>query len=81
MEKIEKLTPRDRRIVKHLKAIAEAGTDPETFAAALRGIRDDGTLTSAKRDAIYKTLGPGGCASLLRLRHGQTARSRGALGD
>lgn len=55
-EKIEMLTPRDRRIVKHIEAIAEAGQDIEKFAAAVRDVRDDPKLTSAKREAIWKTL-------------------------
>jgi hypothetical protein len=55
-EKIEKLGPRDRRITKHIGAIAQAGTDIEKFAAAVREVRDDPQLTSAHRDAIWKTL-------------------------
>jgi hypothetical protein len=55
-EKIEKMSPRDRRITRHINAIAEAGTDIEQFAAALREVRDDPQLTSAHRDAIWKTL-------------------------
>ena len=52
----EKLAPRDRRITRHIKAIAEAGVDVEKFAAAIRGVRDDPALTSAHREAIFKTL-------------------------
>jgi hypothetical protein len=55
-EKIEKLGPRDRRITRHIAAIAEAGTDIEKFAAALRDVRDDPQLTTGHRDAIWKTL-------------------------
>lgn len=50
------LPPRDRRIVKHMRAIGEAGTDVEQFARALQGVRDDASLTTAQRDAIFKTL-------------------------
>jgi hypothetical protein len=56
MADVERLTPRDRRITKHIRAIAEAGADIEAFAAAVRGVRDDPSLTSAHRDAIFKTL-------------------------
>lgn len=55
-EQIERISPRDRRITKHIRTIADAGTDIEKFAEALRGVRDDPALTSAHRDAIYKTL-------------------------
>jgi len=55
-EKIEKLSPRDRKITRHIAAIAEAGTDIEEFAAALREVRDDPQLTTGHRDAIWKTL-------------------------
>lgn len=50
------LPPRDRRIVKHIRAMAESGTDIEAFAKALQGMRDDASLTTAQRDAIFKTL-------------------------
>lgn len=53
---IEKLGPRDRRITRHIRAIAESGTDVEKFAASLRAMRDDPSLTRAMREAIYKTL-------------------------
>ena len=56
MTDVQPLTPRDRRIKKHIHAIAEAGTDIESFSAALRSVRDDPSLTSAQRDAIFKTL-------------------------
>lgn len=56
MADFEKLGARDRRIVKHIRALAEAGTDIEKFAASVRSVRDDPSLTSAHRDAIYKTL-------------------------
>jgi hypothetical protein len=55
-EKFEKLGPRDRRITRHIAAIAEAGADIEKFAGALREVRDDPQLTTAHRDAIWKTL-------------------------
>jgi len=55
-EKIEKMTPRDRRITRHIAAFTEAGSDIEKFAAALREVRDDPQLTTAHRDAIWKTL-------------------------
>lgn len=56
MEELPKLEPRDRRITRHIAAIAEAGVDIEKFAAAVRGVRDDPALTSAHREAIFKTL-------------------------
>ncbi len=56
MSEIERITPRDRRITKHIRAIADAGTDLEGFAAAIRSVRDDPSLTSAHREAIFKTL-------------------------
>jgi hypothetical protein len=56
MSEIERITPRDRRITKHIRAIADAGMDLEGFAAAVRSVRDDPSLTSAHREAIFKTL-------------------------
>ncbi len=56
MSDIERITPRDRRITKHIRAIADAGTDIEGFAAALRAVRDDPSLTTAHREAIHKTI-------------------------
>lgn len=56
MADIERITPRDRRITKHIRAIADAGADLEGFAAAVRAVRDDPSLTSAHREAIFKTL-------------------------
>jgi hypothetical protein len=50
------LPPRDKRIVKHIKAIAESGAEIEKFAKALRAFRDDASLTSAQREAVFKTL-------------------------
>lgn len=55
-EKIETFGPRDRRIVRHVQALAEAGQDIEKFAAAIRDVRDDPRLTSAHREAIWKTM-------------------------
>lgn len=56
MADLEKLAPRDRRIVKHIRALNEAGTDLQKFAAAVREVRDDPSLTSAHREAIWKTM-------------------------
>ena len=56
MAEVEKLGPRDQRIVKHIQAIADGGTDIEKFVAALQKMRDDPALSTAHRDAIYKTL-------------------------
>ncbi len=56
MADLKKIAPRDRRIVKHIVAINEAGNDPEKFAGCIQAIRDDPTLSSAHRDAIFKTL-------------------------
>lgn len=50
------LPPRDKRIVKHIKAIAESGPDIEKFVKALQAFRDDAGMTSAQRDAVFKTL-------------------------
>lgn len=50
------LPPRDKRIVKHMRAMAEAGTDIDQFTKALQAMRDDASLTTAQRDAIFKTL-------------------------
>ena len=55
-QEVAKITPRDKRIVRHVQAIAEAGVDIEKFADAIRGVRDDPALTSAHREAIFKTL-------------------------
>lgn len=52
----ETLGPRDRRIIRHVQALAEAGQDIEKFAAAVRDVRDDPRLTSAHREAIWKTM-------------------------
>ena len=52
----EQLTPRDKRIVRHVKALAEAGDDIPKFIDALHAFRDDASLTSAQREAIFKTL-------------------------
>lgn len=50
------VTPRDPRIVKHMAAIAQAGTDIAAFAEAIEAVRDDPHLSAAKREAIWKTL-------------------------
>jgi len=50
------LPPRDKRIVKHIRAIAESGQDIQKFVKALQAMRDDASLTTAQRDAIFKTL-------------------------
>jgi len=56
MPKVEKLPPRDKRILKHITALTSAGMNIEAFAEAIRGVRDDPSLTSNHRDAIWKTL-------------------------
>ncbi|MEL7369476.1 MAG: hypothetical protein AAFN74_11225 [Myxococcota bacterium] len=56
MPDLPKITPRDRRITRHIKAISEAGVDIDKFANAVRSVRDDPALTSAHREAIFKTL-------------------------
>lgn len=56
MAELEKIGPRDRRIVKHIKAINDAGADIKKFASAIREVRDDPSLSSAHREAIWKTL-------------------------
>jgi hypothetical protein len=50
------IPPRDKRIVRHIRAMAEAGNDIEKFVKALHAFRDDASLTSAMRDAIFKTM-------------------------
>jgi hypothetical protein len=50
------LPPRDKRIVKHIRALAEAGNDIDKFVKALQSFRDDASLTTAQRDAIFKTM-------------------------
>lgn len=50
------LSPRDPRIVKHIRAIAEAGANIEQFARALQAFRDDAALSAAQREAVFKTL-------------------------
>ena len=49
-------SPRDPKIVRHIEAIHGAGSDPQAFADALEKVRDDPGLTTAQRDAIFKTL-------------------------
>ncbi len=56
MQEPPRIPPRDKRITRHITAIAEAGVDIEKFAAAVRAVRDDPSLTSAHREAIFKTL-------------------------
>ena len=56
MQGMDRITPRDKRITRHIAEIAAAGTDIEKFAVAVRGVRDDPALTSAHREAIFKTL-------------------------
>src|SRR5262245_6587138 len=48
--------PRDKRIVKHIRALEESGQDIEKFVTALRDIRDDASLTPPQREAIFKTM-------------------------
>jgi hypothetical protein len=50
------LPPRDKRIVRHIKAIAESGGDIDKFVKALQAFRDDASLTTAQREAVFKTL-------------------------
>jgi hypothetical protein len=47
---------RDRRILKHIKALADAGTDVKKFVSALQSVRTDNALNHAQKVAIYKTL-------------------------
>ena len=48
--------PRDRRIVKHVSAIKDAGIDIKRFSKAIEMVRDDPQLSNAMREAIWKTL-------------------------
>ncbi len=52
----EKLSPRDRRITRHIRALAEAEGSLEKFAAAVSSVRDDPSLSTAHRDAIWRTM-------------------------
>lgn len=56
MPAAEAKSPRDPRIVRHIEAIASAGTDVEAFSKAIEAVREDPNLSAAKRDAIWKTL-------------------------
>jgi hypothetical protein len=49
-------SPRDKRIVKHIRALGESGQDIEKFVGALKALRDDAGLTTPQREAIFKTL-------------------------
>jgi hypothetical protein len=55
-QQFEKLPPRDRRITRHIRALAEAEGSIEKFAAAVSSVRDDPSLSSAHRDAIWRTM-------------------------
>jgi hypothetical protein len=46
----------DPRLVKHVEAIARAGTDLDAFIAALDALRTDHNVPSAGKQAILKTL-------------------------
>src|SRR6266436_3464334 len=50
------ISPRDKRIVKHIRAFAECGSEIEKFVKSLHAFRDDASLTTAQRDAIFKTM-------------------------
>ena len=49
-------TPRNQRIVEHMRSIHQAAGDDDAHTAALNAIRDDHKLTDEERKAIYKTL-------------------------
>jgi hypothetical protein len=55
-DSIASLPPRDRRIVRHIRAIVEAGTDLTRFSRALQAMRDDPALSTGQREAIFKSL-------------------------
>lgn len=48
--------PRDPRVVAHIHALNDAGTDLERFGERLRAVRDDPALGDRQREAIFKTL-------------------------
>jgi hypothetical protein len=50
------MTDVDPRILKHIEALANAGTDLDAFVAALAEIRTDRNLTRTAKTAILKTL-------------------------
>lgn len=49
---------KDPKVKKHLLALDAAARklDPEAFAIALRGIKEDSTLTPVQRGALLKTI-------------------------
>jgi hypothetical protein len=46
----------DPRLIKHVEAIARAGTDLDAFVAALDALRSDRNVPNAGKQAILKTL-------------------------
>lgn len=66
------IPPRDKRIVKHIKAIAESGVDIEKFVKALHAFRDDASLTTAMREAIFKTMAQDAAQAYYVLVTGET---------
>ena len=50
------MSDHDPRILKHIDALAQVGTDMEKFVAALDAIRADRNLPSSAKQAILKTL-------------------------
>ena len=81
MAEVERLTTRDRRITKHIRAIADAGSDIEGFAAAVRAVRDDPSLTSAHREAIFKTLAQDAAQAFFVFASGKALNLEELLGE
>ena len=81
MPPLEKITPRDKRITRHIAAIAQAGVDIEKFADAVRGVRDDPALTSAQRAAIFKTLALEAAQAYIVFASGKPFNLEELLGD
>lgn len=70
-------TLKDSRVKKHLAALHAAATkgDPEAFANALRGIRDDGLLNPVQRGALLKTIAQEQAAGFAYAMTGKPPRS------
>ena len=50
------MSQHDARLLEHIDALAQAGTDLEAFLVAIDAVRRDPNLSSAARNAIWKTL-------------------------
>jgi hypothetical protein len=80
-DQIERIGPRDPRILKHIQRISEAGLDLEAFAEALRGVQSDPALSSNHRDAIYKTLAQDAAQAYFTFATGKPLNLEELLGE